>query len=88
MNTPRHTKSFAPFASAEWVESRSLDEYHSKWHENLATGSADSTILVAVIDEAIVGTIRVSSMGAREFDAQMSGMHVEPDLPGQGIGAC
>jgi RimJ/RimL family protein N-acetyltransferase len=81
-----HTISFAPFASEQWVESRSLDEYQSKWRSLLLEDSPDSMTLVAVLDDVIVGTTTVSRSDAPDFDAQLVGMHVEPNLTGHGIG--
>ena len=53
----------------------------------LAEESEDSVTLVAVIDEAIAGTVHVSRIDSTEFDAQLNGMHVDPDQTGTGIGS-
>ncbi|HIF71719.1 MAG TPA: GNAT family N-acetyltransferase [Dehalococcoidia bacterium] len=81
-----HTISFAPFASEEWVSTRDLEAYRSRWQETLANAGADDTTYVALIDGEIVGSVRVAPGGSTEFDAQLTGMHVEPDLTGHGVG--
>jgi predicted N-acetyltransferase YhbS len=83
-----HTISFAPFASIEWVESRRLDEYRTKWQSTLEAASKDDRTFVATIDGTLVGSVRVSPLESPEieFDAQLSGMHVEPELTGHGVG--
>ena len=81
-----HTISFAPYASAAWVESRNLNEYRLKWKSVLADESEDAITLVSVSDDSIVGTVHVSPLDSPEFDAQLNGMHVDPDQTGRGIG--
>jgi ribosomal protein S18 acetylase RimI-like enzyme len=82
-----HTISFAPFASSNWVDSRDLPEYQSKWQEILAEESLSTRVFVAESNGEIVGSVRVSSAGSNEFDAQLNGMHVSPDATGSGIGS-
>ena len=82
-----HTISFAPFASTEWVSSRQLGDYKTKWVAVLTEESEDAITLVAVVAEAIVGTVHVSRIDSPEFDAQLNGMHVDPAQTGSGIGS-
>lgn len=82
-----HTVSFAPFASDDWVSSRDLDKYRSRWQKTLAAPGADDKTFVALIDGEIVGSVRVAPANSAEFDAQLTGMHVEPDITGHGVGS-
>lgn len=82
-----HTISFAPFASSNWLGSRDLNEYQSKWKELLATDSSDTRVFLAENNGEIVGIVRVSSLDSNDFDAQLNGMHVAPDTTGSGIGS-
>ena len=82
-----HTVSFAPFASDDWVSSRDLDKYRDRWREALAAPGADDQTFVALIDGDIVGSVRVAPADSAEFDAQLTGMHVEPDITGRGVGS-
>lgn len=81
-----HTNSFAPFASAEWVESRDLDEYRAKWQQTLSDTSAGRTTLLVESDEGLIGTVSISPMESADYDAQLHGMHVAPNQTGQGTG--
>lgn len=85
-----HTKSFAAFASLEWVRSRKLEAYLSQWRDNLNKDNLSrkdqkSRTWVALVDGRIVGMVRISPM-AEEGLAQLTSMHVSPDHQGQGIG--
>jgi ribosomal protein S18 acetylase RimI-like enzyme len=82
-----HTVSFARFASEEWVSSRDFDAYRSRWQETLANMGADDMTFVALIDGEIVGSVRVASESSAGIDAHLTGMHVEPDLIGGGVGS-
>ena len=82
-----HTISFAPFASSDWVNSRDLSEYQSKWQEILADESLSARVFVAERNAEIIGTVRVSSADSNDFDAQLNGMHVSPNTTGSGIGS-
>jgi len=82
-----HTISFAPFASANWVHTRDIDTYRAKWREILAKPSTTAACFVAEMDDDIVGTVRVSTLESPKFDAQLNGMHVDPEKTGHGIGS-
>jgi ribosomal protein S18 acetylase RimI-like enzyme len=84
-----HTISFKPFATEEWVTSRDIDEYRERWREDLAASASASneSMFVAVIDDAIVGTVKVGPTDSPDFDAHLVGMHVDPELRGGGIGS-
>ncbi|MDA1278708.1 MAG: GNAT family N-acetyltransferase [Chloroflexi bacterium] len=81
-----HTVSFAPFASDDWLSSRQLDEYLSKWNSALEQAVDDDATMVAMVGTDIVGMCRVSPLQASNYDAQLSSMHVDPELTGNGIG--
>ncbi|NQW21686.1 MAG: GNAT family N-acetyltransferase [Chloroflexi bacterium] len=81
-----HTVSFNSFASSEWVSSRQLGVYRSKWRELLSDHSQDAATFIAVVNDAVVGTVRVSPIETSNHGAQLSGMHVEPSQTGNGIG--
>lgn len=40
---------------------------------------------MAILDDVVVGSVRVAQLQSSEFDAQLVGMHVEPGLTGRGI---
>jgi len=83
-----HTISFAPFVPQSWVETREQGEYLEKWRGVLTDDSGHATTFVAVRpDDAIIGTVGVTRMDADEFDAQLVGMHVDPESTGLGIGS-
>ena len=82
-----HTISFAPFASEEWVGSRDIEEYRSKWQSVFDTAGDNEVTYVATLDDTVVGSVRVAQLQSSEFDAQLVGMHVEPGLTGRGIGS-
>lgn len=86
-----HTISFAPYASEDWVDSRRLNEYVSRAKRQIAQAATtpDDSTFVALIDGTVVGAVRVARLELpdREFDAQLIGMHVEPELTGRGIGS-
>lgn len=86
-----HTVSFAPFASAEWLNSRRLDDYLSRWRETLGSSVDGESTLIARIAGEAVGIVRVSRLGTPGSrtnlnSAQLTGMHVAPAITGQGIG--
>jgi ribosomal protein S18 acetylase RimI-like enzyme len=81
-----HTISFAPYATDEWVTSRRLDEYRTRWHNILSNSTSEDATIVASIDGEVVGSVHVSPAESPEYDAQLIGMHVEPHLTGAGIG--
>lgn len=85
-----HTKSFAAFASPEWVKSRRLETYLTQWRNNLDKDNLNpkdpkSRTWVAHAEDRIVGMVRISPM-AEDGLAQLTSMHVDPDHQGQGIG--
>ncbi len=82
-----HTISFAPFASEEWVGSRRVDEYQSRWRDVLGAEAENDATFVAVLDGKIVGSVRVGPIDSTEFDAQLIGMHVDPERTGHGVGS-
>jgi GNAT superfamily N-acetyltransferase len=82
-----HTISFAPFASEAWVGSRDIEEYRSKCQSVFDTAGDNEVTYVAILDDAVVGSVRVAQLQSSEFDAQLVGMHVEPGLTGRGIGS-
>lgn len=86
-----HTVSFAPFASEQWLNSRRLVDYLSRWRETLGSAADGDATLIARVSDRVVGIVRVarSSTPRSETggcDAQLTGMHVEPGFTGQGIG--
>ena len=83
-----HTISFARFATEDWVRSRRLEDYLARWQSVLESPKADDATFVAIAKGEVVGTVRVARFEASESesDAQLIGMHVEPDLTGGGIG--
>jgi len=81
-----HTISFASYATDEWVKSRRLDEYRARWNDILSNSTPSDTTIVALLEDAIVGSVHVSPVDTPEYDAQLIGMHVEPHLTGSGIG--
>jgi len=86
-----HTVSFAPFASEQWLNSRQLDDYMSSWRKTLGAADSSETTLIARISGEVVGMVRVarSNVPVSESDstgAELTGMHVSPDLTGRGIG--
>lgn len=80
-----HTTSFAAFASPAFVASRRLDDYRVQWREFLGKQPPRARAWVARVDGRIVGIVRVTPM-AEEGLAQLSSMHVHPDMQGRGIG--
>ena len=86
-----HTVSFAPFVSAQWLDSRRLEDYVSKWRETLGTAGSGESTLIARIPGVVVGMVRVARSNGPASDsgpvtAELTGMHVSPDLTGRGIG--
>lgn len=81
-----HTISFAAYATDEWVCSRQLDVYRSRWRDILSNSTPSDTTIVALLDGAVVGSVHVSPTESPDYDAQLIGMHVEPHLTGSGIG--
>ena len=86
-----HTVSFAPFASEQWLDSRRLDDYMSRWRETLSAAGGGESTLVARISGEVVGMVRVARSKGRTSEsgpisAELTGMHVSPDLTGRGIG--
>ena len=80
-----HTKSFAAFASAEFVATRKLDTYLSQWTDSLRTDKPGARAWVARANGAVVGIVRVYPMPEQGL-AQLGGMHVHPDQQGRGVG--
>jgi len=81
-----HTISFLPYATDDWVSSRRLDEYRVRWHDILSNITSRDTTIVASLDGALVGSVRVAPVESSDYDAHLIGMHVEPHLTGSGIG--
>ena len=86
-----HTVSFAPFASEQWLHSRRLDDYLSRWQKTLGCAVDGDSTLIARIGCNAVGMVRVArseAPGSRTDvnSAQLTGMHVAPGFTGQGIG--
>jgi hypothetical protein len=42
-----HTISFAPYATDEWVTSRRLDEYKTRWRNILSNSTSEDATIVA-----------------------------------------
>lgn len=80
-----HTTSFAAFATPEFVASRRLDNYLAQWRDFLGKQGPGAGAWVARLDGRIVGIVRVAPM-PEDGPAQLSSMHVHPDLHGRGIG--
>lgn len=82
-----HTVSFAPFASQEWLASRSRAEYLAQWREFLGSAESDarSQAWKVTDGEVIVGMVKVGPMNRTE--AQLSSMHAHPDFQRRGIGS-
>lgn len=56
----------------------------------MLTGESDSdtaTIIAEHPEQGIIGTVRVSTLDSPKFDAQLTGMHVDPTITGQGVGS-
>jgi GNAT superfamily N-acetyltransferase len=86
-----HTVSFAPFASEQWLNSRRLVDYLSRWRETLGSAADGDATLIARVSDRVVGIVRVARSATPRSetsvcDAQLTGMHVEPGFTGQGIG--
>ena len=67
--------------SKEWVGSRDIKEYRSKWQSVFDTAGDNEVTYVTILDDAVVGSVRVAQLQSSEFDAQLVGMHVEPGRP-------
>ena len=80
-----HTQSFAAFASPGWVANRRLDDYRAQRRDFLGGQVPRSSAWVARVDGRTVGVVRVTPM-EEEGVAQLSSMHVHPDMQGRGIG--
>ncbi len=80
-----HTKSFAAFASPEFVATRKLDTYVSQWTDFLRAEKPGARAWVARSNGAVTGIVRVYAMSEQGL-AQLGGMHVHPDQQGRGIG--
>ena len=86
-----HTVSFAPFASEQWLNSRRLDDYLSRWRKTLSSAAGGESTLIARTQGVVVGMVRVARSDGPASDsgpvtAELTGMHVSPDLTGRGIG--
>lgn len=81
-----HTRSFAPFASPEWVASRRLECYRAQWRDLLGKGDPRGRTWVArPISGSVVGMVRVYPMQGEGL-AQLASMHVHPDHQNRGLG--
>jgi ribosomal protein S18 acetylase RimI-like enzyme len=80
-----HTKSFATFASPDWVASRRLANYQTQWRETLSKADPRDRSWVARSERKVVGMVRIMPMPDDGL-AQLVSMHVHPDHQGQGIG--
>lgn len=82
-----HTTSFAAFASAEWVQSRRLENYRKQWQEFLETAALEDSRARAwkVVDGgSVAGMVKVQP--STDTEAQLNSMHVHPGRHRQGIG--
>jgi ribosomal protein S18 acetylase RimI-like enzyme len=86
-----HTVSFAPFASERWLNSRRVDDYLSRWRKTLSLAAGGESTLIARLSGEVVGIVRVARSNVTvsepgSIGAELTGMHVSPDLTGRGIG--
>lgn len=81
-----HTVSFRGFASERWVNTRRNTSYVSNWRTILGSKANNDVTLVARFGEKTVGIVRVALSDSADYDAQLTSMHVDPELTGCGIG--
>ena len=80
-----HTKSFAAFASPAWVASRKLADYQSQWREFFARNTPGARAWIARAEGRVAGMVKIAPEKEPGL-AQLSSMHVHPDVQGQGVG--
>ena len=95
-----HSKSFAEFASPDWVKSRQLDDYTIYWREYLNSQPNTESTWAASIKRRIVGTVTLKPLAdsnlvftprqAYRYEGQKIAclrlLYVAPDYLSNGIG--